>query len=69
MSEPFTRFPYFLPFQQEWILDSARLRICEKGRQIGLSYADAYDSVRKAALNGGRDVWVMSRDEMQARRR
>jgi phage FluMu gp28-like protein len=59
--------PYFLRFQREWIYDPARLRICEKGRQIGLSYADSYDSVRKAAVQGGRDVWVMSRDELQAK--
>jgi phage FluMu gp28-like protein len=38
-----------------------------KSRQIGLSYVDGYDSVRKAASRGGRDVWVMSRDEEQAR--
>jgi len=58
---------YFLPYQREWIRDEATLRICEKGRQIGLSYADSYDSVRKAAAQGGRDVWVMSRDEVQAK--
>jgi phage FluMu gp28-like protein len=58
---------YFLPYQRDWILDGSRLKICEKGRQIGMSYADAYDSVRKAAATDGRDVWVMSRDEMQAR--
>ena len=62
-----TNNPYFLPFQREWIFDRARLRICEKGRQIGISYADSYDSVRKAAVRGGRDVWVMSRDELQAK--
>jgi phage FluMu gp28-like protein len=44
------------------------LRLCQKSRQIGLSYADSYDSVRKAAVRpGGRDVWVMSRDENQAK--
>jgi phage FluMu gp28-like protein len=58
---------YFMPYQRAWILDQARLKICEKGRQIGLSYADSYDSVRKAALKNGRDVWVMSRDEVQAK--
>ncbi len=58
---------YFLPYQSRWILDEARLKICEKGRQIGLSYADSYDSVRKAAVKGGKDVWVMSRDETQAK--
>src|SRR5215472_8628831 len=59
--------PFFLPYQRAWINDHSRLKLCQKGRQIGLSLADSYDSVRKAALNGGRDVWVMSRDEAQAK--
>ncbi len=58
---------YFLPYQLRWLQDESRLRICEKSRQVGLSYADSYDSVRKAAVRGGRDVWVMSRDETQAK--
>lgn len=59
---------YFLPYQRAWLRDGARLRICQKSRQVGLSYADSYDSVRKAAIRpGGRDVWVMSRDELQAK--
>src|SRR6266571_2090013 len=58
---------YFLPYQIAWIRDKAHLRICEKSRQVGLSYADSYDSVRKAGVKGGRNVWVMSRDEMQAK--
>lgn len=58
---------YFLPYQARWINDKAHLRICEKSRQVGLSYCDSYDSVAKAALKNGRDVWVMSRDEVQAK--
>src|SRR5436190_22831519 len=58
---------YFLPYQIGWICDRAHLRICQKSRQIGMSYADSYDSVRKAALKNGRNVWVMSRDEAQAK--
>ena len=58
---------YFLPYQRAWHEDGARLKICQKGRQIGLSYIDSYDSVLKAALQPGRDVWVMSRDETQAK--
>lgn len=58
---------YFLPYQRAWIQDRSHLRICQKGRQIGLSYADSYDSVRKAAVAPARDVWVMSRDEAQAK--
>jgi len=56
-----------MPYQSAWIRDKSALRICEKSRQIGLSYADSYDSVRKAALKPGRNVWVMSRDEVQAK--
>ena len=59
--------PYFLPYQTAWRQDAARLRICQKSRQIGLSYVDSYDSVLKAAVAPGRDVWVMSRDEAQAK--
>ncbi len=58
---------YFLSYQAAWIRDESTLRICQKGRQIGLSYADSYDSVRKAARKNGKDVWVMSRDEVQAK--
>src|SRR5215467_9439220 len=58
---------YFLNYQRQWIQDEARLKLCQKSRQSGLSYADSYDSVRKAAVQPGRDVWVMSRDEAQAK--
>ena len=59
---------YFLRYQRDWLVDSGRLKLCQKSRQVGLSYADSYDSVRKAAVRpGGRDVWVMSRDEVQAK--
>lgn len=56
-----------MPYQTAWRRDESRLRICQKSRQLGLSYVDSYDSVLKAALARGRDVWVMSRDEAQAK--
>jgi phage FluMu gp28-like protein len=59
---------YFLPYQQAWIKDPERLKIVEKSRQIGFSYADAYRSVRLVAAKGAKlDVWVASRDELQAK--
>src|SRR5205085_2593447 len=61
-----TRDPYFLPYQARWKNDPSPLRLCAKGRQVGISYVDEYDSVVKAAMRGGRDVWIMSRDEVQA---
>lgn len=59
---------YFLPYQARWIRDQARLKIVEKSRQIGFSYADSYDSVKKVAPKDARlDVWVSSRDTIQAK--
>ena len=59
---------YFLPYQKKFIGDESRLVLVEKGRQIGLSYAAAYKAVRLVTLRRARlDVWVASRDEIQAR--
>ena len=59
---------YFLPYQQAWILDQSPLRIIQKSRQVGITYADAYDSVLKASAKDARlDVWISSRDQAQAK--
>src|SRR6266513_3511042 len=59
---------FFLLYQLAWILDRSPLKIIEKSRQIGITYADAYDSVIKASTTiGGLDVWVSSRDEVQSK--
>lgn len=57
----------FLPYQSAWIKDSARLKLVEKSRQIGFSWAAAYDNVSHTALaTATRDEWVSSRDDIQA---
>lgn len=38
-----------LPYQQAWIADDAALKICEKGRRVGLTWAEAADDVTIAA--------------------
>jgi phage FluMu gp28-like protein len=59
--------PFFLHYQISWINDNSPLKLIEKSRQIGITLADAYDSVRKVCIRGARfDVWVSSRDEAQA---
>jgi phage FluMu gp28-like protein len=59
---------FFLPYQCRWIDDTSGLRIIEKARQIGLTTADAYDSVLKAGATDSKlDVWVSSRDLRTAR--
>ncbi len=59
---------FFLPYQADWINDQSPLKICEKGRQIGLSYAEAYRCVRAVSTSKTKlDCWVVSRDDIQAR--
>ena len=57
----------FLPYQSDWIRDNKRLKLMEKGRQIGLSWSTGYRCVRETSKQGRRyDTWVSSRDEAQA---
>lgn len=57
----------FLPYQAAWIRDESRLKLIEKSRQIGLSWATAYAAVSRTALDTARfDQWVSSRDDIQA---
>lgn len=58
----------FLPYQSRWINDTSRLKLGEKARQIGWSWATAYACVRRTGLKGAKnDQWVSSRDDLQAR--
>lgn len=57
-----------LPYQAKWVLDNSRLKIAEKSRQIGWTWATAYSIVRRTSLKDARtDVWISSRDDLQAR--
>lgn len=58
----------FLPYQGRWIQDNSRLKLMEKGRQIGLSWSTGYAAAERTAAVGARhDQWVSSRDDLQAR--
>src|SRR6266850_3535410 len=58
----------FLPYQCRWIKDASPLKIMEKSRQVGISFADAYHSVKVASNARARfDVFVSTRDRFQAR--
>lgn len=58
----------FLPYQSKWVLDHSRLKLMEKGRQIGLSWSTAWATVSRTAMaEAKRDQWVSSRDDIQAR--
>lgn len=57
-----------LPYQARWVRDNARLKIAEKSRQIGWTWASAYRQIRIKSIRGARlDTWISSRDEEQAR--
>lgn len=57
-----------LPYQAKWVKDKSRLKIAEKSRQIGWTWASGYGLVSRKALQDARlDAWVSSRDEIQAR--
>ncbi|MBA5777464.1 hypothetical protein H2509_13480 [Stappia sp. F7233] len=65
---PANRGAIFLPYQARWVQDNSRLKLMEKGRQIGLSWSTAYATVSRTALAAARhDQWVSSRDDIQAR--
>ncbi|WP_435100817.1 terminase large subunit domain-containing protein [Arhodomonas sp. AD133] len=52
-----------LPYQRRWVEDRSPVKIIEKSRRIGLSYAEAADSVLHAAAAGGANVYYISYDK------
>jgi phage FluMu gp28-like protein len=57
-----------LGYQGRWVKDESRLKLMEKARQIGMSWATAYRIVTKKSLAEERlDAWISSRDDLQAR--
>lgn len=48
-----------LPYQQRWLADTSKVKVVEKSRRIGLSWAEACDSVLCAAASSGMDVWYI----------
>lgn len=56
-----------LGYQQEWIADEAQLKIAEKGRRVGLTWAEAADNVLIAASESGSNVFYISATQDMAR--
>lgn len=57
-----------LPFQAKWIRDPSRLKLAEKSRQIGWTWATDYRLVSvKSQADARLDAWISSRDDIQAR--
>jgi phage FluMu gp28-like protein len=57
-----------LPYQQRWIADTSLVKVCEKSRRIGLTWAEAAYSTLMAARSGpgGTDTWYMGANEAGA---
>lgn len=49
-----------LPYQQKWVADSTQVKICEKGRRIGISWAEAADAALYAASENGGNVYYLA---------
>lgn len=48
-----------LPYQQDWLADQSPVKLCEKSRRIGLSWAEACDDTLFSASADGDDVWYI----------
>lgn len=56
-----------LPYQQRWVADKSPVKICEKSRRVGLSWAEAADDSLYAASASGGDVWYIGYNYDMAR--
>lgn len=55
-----TRTPMvLLPYQQEWLADTSPVKVCEKSRRIGLSWAEAADTALLGSSESGMDSWYI----------
>src|SRR5262249_10143163 len=48
-----------LPYQVRWLADRSPIKVAEKSRRIGLTWAEAADSALIAAARKGMDTWYL----------
>lgn len=48
-----------LPYQQRWVADRSPVKICEKSRRVGISWASAAEAALTASDRAGQDVWYV----------
>jgi len=58
--------PYFMPYQDAWIDDDSPLKIAEKSRRVGFTYASSYRMYQKCMTRRNFTQWVSSRDQLTA---
>ncbi|HDS2391829.1 TPA: hypothetical protein QIC81_004988, partial [Escherichia coli] len=55
--------PVLLPYQQRWVADASPLKVIEKSRRTGITWAEASDNVLTAASSapaGGMNVYYIA---------
>lgn len=57
--QPATIPAVLLSYQQRWVADTSPLKIAEKSRRIGLTWAEAADDVLEAAREGGSNTFYI----------
>lgn len=55
-----------LPYQQAWIADKSSVKVIEKSRRIGISWAEAADSALSAATASGINTWYCGYNQEMA---
>jgi phage FluMu gp28-like protein len=58
---------YFTTYQKRWILDESQMKLGEKSRRIGWTYATSFRRVVKALRVPALDCWVSTRDMATAK--
>ncbi len=56
-----------LPYQSRWVGDLAGLKVIEKSRRIGISWAEAYDAVMHAGGSPGGNVYYQAYNQEMTR--
>lgn len=57
----------FLPYQVNWLNDTSQIKLYEKSRRIGITYAQAFEDVVDAGIYGKFNVWFSSNSDTNAR--
>jgi len=59
--------PLFYKAQRDWVLDTHRMKLAQKSRQIGWTWCSAYAVDRRQSIAGyPLDTWASSRDDLQS---
>ncbi len=58
--------PALLPYQARWVEDPSPLKVIEKSRRTGITWAEASDDVLIAAVDGGQNVYYIGYNQDMA---